>query len=52
MADRRRAHTMMTSTNANHPNVLIFCVDEMRADHLRCAGNAIVQTPTRPGGAR
>ncbi|MFH1970615.1 MAG: sulfatase-like hydrolase/transferase [Verrucomicrobiota bacterium] len=27
------------------PNILIFCVDEMRADHLRCAGNSIVQTP-------
>lgn len=27
------------------PNVLIFCVDEMRADHLGCAGNPIVQTP-------
>ncbi|MCF6175966.1 MAG: sulfatase-like hydrolase/transferase [Victivallaceae bacterium] len=27
------------------PNVLIFCVDEMRADHLGCAGNAIVKTP-------
>lgn len=27
------------------PNVLIFCVDEMRADHLACAGNPIVQTP-------
>jgi arylsulfatase A-like enzyme len=29
----------------NRPNVLIFCVDEMRADHLHCAGNPIVQTP-------
>lgn len=27
------------------PNVLVFCVDEMRADHLACAGNPIVQTP-------
>ena len=27
------------------PNVLIFCVDEMRADHMGCAGNAIVKTP-------
>ena len=27
------------------PNVLIFCVDEMRADHLGSAGNPIVQTP-------
>jgi arylsulfatase A-like enzyme len=28
-----------------HPNVLIVCVDEMRADHMRCAGNRVVQTP-------
>ena len=27
------------------PNVLIFCVDEMRADHMGCAGNPVVQTP-------
>lgn len=27
------------------PNVLIFCVDEMRADHLACAGNRHVNTP-------
>ena len=27
------------------PNVLIFCVDEMRADHMGCAGNHVVQTP-------
>ncbi len=27
------------------PNVLIFCVDEMRADHMGCAGNSVVQTP-------
>jgi len=26
-------------------NVLIFCVDEMRADHMGCAGNKIVKTP-------
>ena len=26
-------------------NVLIICADEMRADHMGCAGNAIVQTP-------
>jgi arylsulfatase A-like enzyme len=30
---------------ATRPNVLIFCVDEMRADHLSPAGNPIVQTP-------
>lgn len=28
-----------------HTNVLIFCVDEMRADHLGCAGNPVVRTP-------
>lgn len=27
------------------PNILIFCVDEMRADHLGCAGNPTVRTP-------
>jgi len=27
------------------PNILIFCVDEMRADHLGCSGNKIVKTP-------
>ena len=27
------------------PNILFFVVDEMRADHLGCAGNPIVQTP-------
>ena len=27
------------------PNVLIFCVDEMRADHISPMGNPIVQTP-------
>lgn len=26
-------------------NILIFCVDEMRADHLGCAGNRVVRTP-------
>ena len=30
---------------AERPNVLLFCVDEMRADHLACAGNSIVKTP-------
>lgn len=29
----------------NKPNVLIFCVDEMRADHLGCAGNKTIKTP-------
>ena len=27
------------------PNVLIFCVDEMRADHLSPMGNPVVRTP-------
>lgn len=27
------------------PNVIIFCVDEMRADHMACAGNEVVKTP-------
>ena len=31
--------------NVDRPNVLIFCVDQMRADHLGCAGNEIVRTP-------
>lgn len=30
---------------ASQPNVLIFCVDEMRADHMSCAGHPLVQTP-------
>ncbi|MBI3985454.1 MAG: sulfatase-like hydrolase/transferase [Lentisphaerae bacterium] len=28
-----------------HPNVLIICADEMRADHMACAGNPVVRTP-------
>ena len=28
------------------PNVLIFCVDQMRSDHMGCAGNYIVKTPS------
>lgn len=31
---------------SNEPNVIIFCVDEMRADHMACAGNSVVQTPS------
>ena len=27
------------------PNVLIVCVDEMRADHMGCSGNPMVRTP-------
>ena len=30
---------------SKRPNVLIICVDEMRADHMACAGNPIVKTP-------
>lgn len=33
------------STELKRPNVLFFVVDEMRADHLGCAGNALVRTP-------
>ncbi|MGC9349197.1 MAG: sulfatase-like hydrolase/transferase [Anaerolineae bacterium] len=33
------------SDSVDRPNVLIFCVDEMRADHMGCAGNPVVQTP-------
>lgn len=29
----------------DRPNILFFVVDEMRADHMGCAGNAIVRTP-------
>jgi len=27
------------------PNILLICVDEMRADHLACAGQPGLQTP-------
>lgn len=37
---------MATDTNMIRPNVLIICVDEMRADHMACAGNPIVRTPS------
>ncbi len=30
-------------------NVLVFCVDEMRADHIAAAGNATVRTPNLDG---
>ena len=33
----------------DRPNVLIFCVDQMRADHMSPAGNSIVQTPNLQG---
>ena len=27
------------------PNILVFCTDQQRADHLGCAGHSILQTP-------
>ena len=33
------------SVAASRPNVLLFCADEMRADHLGCVGNRLMQTP-------
>lgn len=30
---------------ASRPNVLVICVDEMRADHMGCAGHPVVRTP-------
>lgn len=36
----------MTATPArNRPNFLFICTDQMRADHLGCAGNPVIQTP-------
>jgi arylsulfatase A-like enzyme len=32
-------------TKNRRPNVLIFCVDQMRADHMAPSGNRVVQTP-------
>ncbi len=34
----------MLSVNAG-PNVLVFCVDEMRSDYMGCAGNPLIRTP-------
>ena len=31
---------------SEQPNFLFFCVDQMRADHMACAGNPVVQTPS------
>jgi len=28
-----------------HPNFLIICTDQMRADHMGCAGNPVIRTP-------
>src|SRR5689334_9291166 len=36
---------MKPQADRSRPNILIFCVDEMRADHMACAGNTIVRTP-------
>jgi len=27
------------------PNFLIICTDQMRADHMGCAGNPVIRTP-------
>src|SRR5471032_1301488 len=29
----------------SRPNFLIICTDQMRADHMGCAGNPVVRTP-------
>jgi arylsulfatase A-like enzyme len=29
----------------NKPNILIFCTDQQRADHLGCAGHPVLKTP-------
>ncbi|MCA9835569.1 MAG: sulfatase-like hydrolase/transferase [Trueperaceae bacterium] len=29
----------------SQPNFLVICTDQMRADHLGCAGNPVIQTP-------
>ena len=29
----------------NRPNILIFCTDQQRADHLGCAGQELLKTP-------
>ena len=31
--------------STEHPSFLIFCVDQMRADHMGCDGNPVIQTP-------
>ena len=31
------------------PNFLVFCVDQMRADHIGCMGNDIIRTPHLDG---
>ena len=32
--------------SVDRPNILIFCVDQMRADHMGCAGNPVVRAPS------
>ena len=34
------------ANEARRPNFLIFCTDQQRADHMGCAGNPVVQTPS------
>jgi arylsulfatase A-like enzyme len=34
-----------SSASPDCPNVLIICVDQMRADHMGCAGNPVIRTP-------
>lgn len=33
------------TTTRNQPNILIFCTDEQRADHLSCMGHPVLKTP-------
>jgi len=35
--------------NDTRPNILIFCVDEMRAGDMGCAGNPVIRTPHLDG---
>lgn len=39
-AGREQAHSMLAS-----PNILIFCTDEQRGDHLGCMGHPDLHTP-------
>jgi len=34
------------ATAPRRPSFLIFCTDQQRADHIGCAGNPVVQTPS------
>lgn len=44
--------TLPERDHATRPNILIFCVDQHRADHLGCAGNPVVKTPALDALAR